>query len=202
MYQETLIPVHVFCHFGERKLLDCELRYRLNFQTAMYLSNLLAPLKTGFKRYYNIHNIYLTTKPAYYPYIGDIAVNFQNLAGYLKNSKTCCIKYILFLFRFCLVLIQWHYSKCVTRWHCQALGCSRRKLHQNYWGWTRGRTLVLCFSASKQQYVCCILFVWAFFFTIRIFIVLDGFISSKETNLSYSYIAEHDIEYEDWNMLY
>lgn len=61
---------------------------------------------------------------------------------------------------------------------------------------------MLCFSASKQQYVCCILFVWIFFFTIRIFIVLDGFISSKETNLSYSYIPEHDIEYEDWNMLY
>lgn len=41
-----------------------------------------------------------------------------------------------------------------------------------------------------------------FFFIIRIFIVLDGFISFKEINLSYSYILEYDIEYEDWNMLY
>lgn len=81
-----------------------------------------------------------------------------------KQVKHVVLKHILFLFRFCLVLIQWHYSKCVTRWHCQALGCSCRKLHQNYWGWTRGRTLVLCFSASKQQYVYCILFVQIFFY--------------------------------------
>lgn len=153
----------------------------------MYLFNLLAPWKIGFKRNYNtcIHNIYLTHKPSMLSiYWWECCKFSESCRVSKKQVKHVILKHILFLFRFCLVLIQWHYFKCVTRWHCQALGCSRRKLHQNYWGWTRGRTLVLCFSASKQQYVCCILFVWIFFFTIRIFIVLDGFISSKETNLS------------------
>lgn len=67
----------------------------------------------------------------------------------------------------------------------------------------QGGELLCCAFQPLNNNMFVVSFLYGYlFFTIRIFIVLDGFISSKDTNLSYSYIPEHDIEYEDWNILY
>lgn len=59
-----------------------------------------------------------------------------------------------------------------------------------------GELLCCAFQPLNNNMFVVSFLVGYFFFTIRIFIV---FISSKETNLSYSYIhvPENDIEYED-----
>lgn len=62
----------------------------------------------------------------------------------------------------------------------------------------QGGELLCCAFQPLNNNMFVVSFLYGyFFFTIRIFIVLDGFISSKETNLSYSYIPEHDIEFEN-----
>lgn len=68
----------------------------------------------------------------------------------------------------------------------------------------QGGELLCCAFQPLNNNMFVVSFLYEYFFTIRVFIVYDGFISSKETNLSYSYIhvPENDIEYEDWNMLY